>query len=149
MWLYSLKVLGSNPSYHRREEEEKRCLEVGPLGPYPRPSKRAGSWRIVGENDIHDENQARGYSKECSRLILRWGGRGVFWAISCTKFQVKSALKTATVVRTSSFLTHNARPYCSTPIKTKYKRTAHVSGRQTHVRASFFVQPNYPPPIVG
>ena len=70
---------------------------------------------------------------------------GVFWVIFCTKFQVKSALKTATVVRTSSFLTHNACPYYSTPIKTKFKRTAHVSGRLTHFRASFFVQPNYPP----
>ena len=71
---------------------------------------------------------------------------GLFLAICCTKFQVKLSLETATVVRTSSILICNAHPYYYlAPFKTKYKRTARVAGRLTHLQASFFVQPNTPP----
>ena len=73
----------------------------------------------------------------------------VFWAICCTKFQVKLSLETATVVRTSSILICNAHPYCLAPFKTKYKRTARVAGRLTHFQASFFVQTNTPPRYTG
>ena len=62
---------------------------------------------------------------------------GVFWAICCTKFQVKLSLETATVVRTSSILTCDAHPYCLAPFKTKFKRTARVAGRLTHFYAFF------------
>ena len=72
---------------------------------------------------------------------------GVFWAICCTKFQVKVSLETATVVRTRSILICNAHPYCLAPFKTKYKRTARAAGGLTHFQALFFEQSNPPLPL--
>ena len=69
---------------------------------------------------------------------------------SCTKCQVKSSLKAATVDQTSLLLISNAYySDCLTPFSTKYKSDASVAGRLIHLWASFCRAIKYPSPVAG